>query len=57
MTGIIAGLSMILVLVSGTGFIGYLPVPVLTAIVISALMGPQSLNWWDVSGRLIGKNV
>lgn len=39
MTGIIAGLSMILVLVSGTGFIGYLPVPVLTAIVISALMG------------------
>ena len=39
MTGIIAGLSMILLLVSGTGFIGYLPVPVLTAIVISALMG------------------
>lgn len=39
MTGIIAGLSMILVLTFGTGFIGYLPVPVLTAIVISALMG------------------
>lgn len=35
---ITAGLSMILLLLFGTGFIGYLPVPVLTAIVISALM-------------------
>lgn len=39
LTGIVAGLSMILVLLCGTGFIGYLPVPVLTAIVISALLG------------------
>lgn len=38
-TGFIAGLAMILVLSFGTGFIGYLPVPILTAIVISALMG------------------
>ena len=49
MTGIIAGLSMILVLVSGTGFIGYLPVPVLTAIVISALMGATE---FELVGRL-----
>lgn len=33
-----AGFTMILVLLFGTGFIEYLPVPVLTAIVISALM-------------------
>ncbi len=39
LTGIVAGLSMILILLCGTGFIGYLPVPVLTAIVISALLG------------------
>ena len=31
-------LSMAALLLFGTGFIGYLPVPVLTAIVISALM-------------------
>lgn len=49
MTGIIAGLSMILVLVSGTGFIGYLPVPVLTAIVITALMGATE---FELVGRL-----
>ncbi|MBR1508559.1 MAG: SulP family inorganic anion transporter [Eubacterium sp.] len=36
---ITAGLSMLLILLFGTGFIGYLPVPVLTAIVISALIG------------------
>lgn len=35
---ITAGLSMAVLLMVGTGFIGYLPVPVLTAIVISALM-------------------
>lgn len=39
LTGIVAGLVMILVLLFGTGFIAYLPVPVLTAIVISALYG------------------
>ena len=37
LTGIFAGVVMIVILVCGTGFIGYLPVPVLTAIVISAL--------------------
>lgn len=36
---IVAGLSMALVLLFGTGFIAYLPVPVLTGIVIAALMG------------------
>lgn len=39
LTGIVAGLAMIVILLFGTGFIGYLPVPVLTAIVISALIG------------------
>lgn len=34
-----AGLTMILILLFGTGFIPYLPVPVLTGIVISALIG------------------
>lgn len=34
-----ASLTMMLVLLFATGFIGYLPVPVLTAIVISALLG------------------
>lgn len=39
LTGIVSGIVMLLVLLFCTGFIGYLPVPVLTAIVISALMG------------------
>lgn len=39
LTGIVAGLSMIVLLICGTGFIGYLPIPILTAIVISALLG------------------
>ncbi len=34
-----AALSMLLILLFGTGFIQYLPVPVLTAIVVSALLG------------------
>lgn len=34
-----AGLTMLLILVFGTGFISYLPIPVLTGIVISALIG------------------
>ena len=50
---IVAGLSMILVLLFGTGFIGYLPVPVLTAIVISALLGATefelAVKLWKVS--------
>lgn len=37
-TSLVAGVTMILVLLFCTDFIGYLPVPVLTAIVISALM-------------------
>lgn len=36
---IAAGLSMALLLLFGTGFIAYLPVPVLTGIVIAALIG------------------
>lgn len=39
LTGIIAGFSMIILLLCGTGFIGYLPIPILTAIVVSALLG------------------
>ena len=39
LAGIMAGLSMMVLLLCGTGFIGYLPVPILTAIVISALLG------------------
>lgn len=53
LTGIIAGLSMIVVLLFGTGFIGYLPIPVLTAIVISALLGATEFELaarlWKVS--------
>lgn len=53
LTGIVAGLSMIVVLLCGTGFIGYLPVPVLTAIVISALLGATEFELaarlWKVS--------
>ncbi len=39
LTGIIAGITMIFVLLFCTGFIGYLPVPVLTAVVMTALIG------------------
>lgn len=35
---IVAAVTMAIILLSATGFIGYLPVPVLTAIVISALL-------------------
>lgn len=53
LTGIIAGVSMIGILLFGTGFIGYLPIPVLTAIVISALMGATEFHLakrlWKVS--------
>ena len=53
LTGIVAGLSMIAVLLFGTGFIGYLPVPVLTAIVIAALLGATEFELaarlWKVS--------
>ena len=53
LTGIVAGLSMMMMLLCGTGFIGYLPVPVLTAIVISALLGATefelAVRLWKVS--------
>lgn len=48
-TGIVAGITMILVLLFGVGFIGYLPIPILTAIVISALMGATE---FELAGRL-----
>lgn len=41
---ITASIVMALVLISATGFIGYLPVPVLTAIVISALIGVLEIH-------------
>ena len=49
LTGIMAGFSMIVLLLCGTGFIGYLPIPILTAIVISALMGATE---FDLAARL-----
>ena len=53
LTGIVAGLSRIVLLLGGTGFIGYLPVPVLTAIVVSALLGATefelAVRLWKVS--------
>ncbi len=53
LTGLLAGISMIVVLVFCTGFIGFLPIPVLTAIVISALMGATEFHLakrlWKVS--------
>lgn len=49
LTGLVAGLSMIVLLLCGTGFIGYLPVPILTAIVISALLGATE---FDLAARL-----
>lgn len=53
LTGLAAGVSMIVVLLFCTGFIGYLPIPVLTAIVISALMGATEFHLakrlWKVS--------
>ena len=39
MASIVAGISMLFVLVFGTDFIGYLPVPILTGIVMAALIG------------------
>lgn len=51
--GIVAGISMMLLLLFGTGFIGYLPIPILTAIVISALAGATefelAFRLWKVS--------
>ncbi len=41
---LLATITMALVLLGATGFIGYLPVPVLTAIVISALMNVVELH-------------
>ena len=49
LTSLVAGLSMIVLLLCGTGFIAYLPVPVLTAIVISALLGATE---FDLMARL-----
>lgn len=46
---VVAGISMILILLFGTGFIQYLPIPVLTAIVISALLGATE---FDLAVRL-----
>ena len=53
LTGIVAGISMFVLLLGGTGFIGYLPVPILTAIVISALLGATefdlAIRLWKIS--------
>lgn len=53
LTGVVAGISMMMLLLCGTGFIGYLPVPILTAIVISALLGATefelAVRLWKVS--------
>lgn len=47
---IAASAAMVLILLFGTGFIGFLPVPVLTAIVISALLGAVE---FDLAHRLM----
>lgn len=44
LTGLVAGCAMALVLLFATGFIGYLPVPILTAIVICALIGATEFH-------------
>ena len=53
LTGLVAGGSMIILLLCCTGSIGYLPIPVLTAIVISALLGATEFELvprlWKVS--------
>ena len=53
LTGLVAGTSMIAILLYATDFIKYLPVPVLTAIVISALMGATEFHLakrlWKIS--------
>lgn len=53
LTGIVAGISMLVLLLGGTGFIVYLPVPILTAIVISALLGATefdlAIRLWKIS--------
>jgi len=49
LASVVASGTMALVLLFGTGFIGYLPVPVLTAIVISALLG---VTEFDLAARL-----
>lgn len=53
LTGIVSGISMLVLLLGGTGFIGYLPVPILTAIVISALLGATefdlAIRLWKIS--------
>ena len=41
---VVAAITMAAVLLCATGFIGYLPVPILTAIVISALMNVVELH-------------
>lgn len=50
---VVAGVSMLVLLLFGTGFVGYLPVPVLTAIVISALLGATefhlAVRLWKIS--------
>lgn len=44
MSNIVAAITMALVLIFATGFIKYLPVPILTAIVISALLGAVEIK-------------
>ena len=53
---IVAGLSMLILLLCGTGFIGYLPIPVLTAIVISALLGATEFILRRSCGKSAGQN-
>lgn len=48
-TSFVASITMAGVLLYGTGFIGYLPVPVLTGIVVSALI---SIMEWKLAGEL-----
>ena len=53
LASVVAGVSMLVLLLFGIGFVGYLPVPVLTAIVISALLGATefhlAVRLWKIS--------
>ena len=57
LTGLVAGGSMIILLLFCTGFIGYLPIPVLTAIVISALLGATEFELIPRLWKVTGQNV
>ena len=57
LASVVAGVSMLVLLLFGTGFVGYLPVPVLTAIVIRPFWELRSFTWRCGYGRSAGPSV